>query len=52
MAWDFGTRNKHVFGANSFALIALAAIAESLEDLAAVSLTGDGPQTLPTDDDD
>lgn len=45
LAWDFGTRNKHVFGANSFALIALAAVAESLEDLGEVTLAGKGTQT-------
>ena len=36
-AWDFGMRNRGTFGANSFALVALMAIAEALEDLGAVN---------------
>ena len=37
-AWDFATRNRGHFGANSFALIALLAIADALEDLGEINM--------------
>jgi RNA-dependent RNA polymerase len=35
-AWDFAMRNRHIFGANSFALIALAVIGTVLSDMGVV----------------
>ena len=47
-AWDFATRNGGHFGANSFALIALLAIADALEDLGSVTMHGE-PVRPPED---
>ena len=38
LAWDYGMRNRHIFGANSFALIALAVIGTVLSEMNVVLL--------------
>ena len=50
LAWSFAMRNKGLFGANSFALLALASIAETLEDMGVIQLRGGGGQVPVADD--
>lgn len=42
LAWDFAMRNRGLFGANSFALITLGIIGDTLEGLGDISVRGDG----------
>lgn len=42
LAWDYGMRNRGVFGANSFALIALAVMGTILSDMGVVMLKTEG----------
>lgn len=51
LAWDFGMRNRGVFGANSFALIALRVILDILIDTGEITLKGGGGGTAVDDDD-
>ena len=50
LAWDFGTRNRGVFGASSFSLIALKVIMNILEDMGEITLKGGGGGTAPSED--
>lgn len=38
LAWDYGMRNRHMFGANSFAVVALGVIGAVLADLGKITL--------------
>ena len=41
LAWDYGMRNRHIFGANSFAIIALGSIAAALADMGQIDMKVD-----------
>ncbi|THG97697.1 hypothetical protein EW026_g4356 [Hermanssonia centrifuga] len=45
LAWDFGKRNKGIFGANSFTFIALAVIADILDTMGAVDVKRAGKRS-------
>ncbi|KAL4244861.1 RNA-dependent RNA polymerase [Abortiporus biennis] len=52
LAWDFGMRNRTIFGANSFALIALGVICNILEAFGDIDLKAVRTSVNDDDDDD
>lgn len=52
LAWDYGMRNRHIFGANSFSIIALGSIAAALSDMGKINMKREKRETDASGDDD
>ncbi|GJE87096.1 RdRP-domain-containing protein [Phanerochaete sordida] len=50
LAWDYGMRNRHMFGASSFAVVALGVIGAALADMGQITLKPEKKEEVPESD--